>query len=187
MDWIDGCRAGIAMVESTGGIHYANRNVFGWGNGRIKFRLVQGSIYYVASRLSRSRPYSGKAVVAVLRTYNSVRPEYPERVMRFMRRLPADYVKRTELCRDTAVGGATTGRHPRGLLSWRPLKRGAHRLFRAAARCRWERPCARPKNFSSAQSKSHRDILRDSIHVVLDPGVRIAASAVCMNLVSAAK
>lgn len=80
----------IAMVESTGGIHYKNRNIFGWGNGHIKFRSIKGSIHYVASRLSRSRLYSGKGVVAVLRTYNSVRPEYPERVMRFMRRLPAD-------------------------------------------------------------------------------------------------
>jgi hypothetical protein len=80
----------IAMVESTGGLHYKNRNIFGWGNGHIKFRSIRGSIYYMASRLSRSRLYAGKSVVAVLRTYNSVRPEYPERVMRFMRRLPAD-------------------------------------------------------------------------------------------------
>ncbi len=80
----------IAMVESSGGIHYKNRNVFGWGNGHIKFRSIRSSIHYLASRLSRSRLYAGKDLVAVLRTYNSVRPEYPERVMRFMRRLPAD-------------------------------------------------------------------------------------------------
>jgi len=77
----------IAMVESGGGINYKNSNIFGWGNGNIKFDSIRGSIHYLASRLVRSRLYSGKELTAVLRTYNPVLPEYPERVMRFMRRL----------------------------------------------------------------------------------------------------
>jgi hypothetical protein len=80
----------IAMVESSGGIHYKNRNIFGWGSGHTKFRSIRSSIHYVASRLSRSRLYAGKDVLAVLRTYNPVRPEYPYRVLRVMGRLPAD-------------------------------------------------------------------------------------------------
>jgi len=80
----------IAMVESSAGKHYKNRNIFGWGSGHTKFGSIRSSIHYVASRLARSRLYAGKDVVAVLRTYNPVRPEYPERVLRFMRRLPAD-------------------------------------------------------------------------------------------------
>ena len=78
----------IAMVESSGGVHYKNRNIFGWGAGNTKFRSIRSSIHYIASRLSRSKLYAGKDVMAVLRTYNPVQPEYPERVLRFMHRLP---------------------------------------------------------------------------------------------------
>ncbi len=81
---------GIAMVESSGGIHYKNRNIFGWDSGHTEFQSIRSSIHYVASRLSRSRLYAGKDVAAILRTYNPVQPEYPLRVLGFMRRLPAD-------------------------------------------------------------------------------------------------
>src|SRR5258708_19134834 len=81
---------GIAMVESSGGKHYKNRNIFGWKNGKAKFRSVRWSIHYLASRFAHSPLYAGKDVKDILRTYNSARPGYAVRVLRFVRQLPGE-------------------------------------------------------------------------------------------------
>lgn len=79
--------ASISMVESTGGKHYKNRNILGWGSASARFRSEQAGIKYVSARLSHSRLYRGKSLMQVLKTYNSVRRNYTTLVTGIMQRL----------------------------------------------------------------------------------------------------
>ena len=63
----------IAMVESSGAKYYQNNNIFGWNNGRIRFRSIHSSIYEVAGSISSMRCYRGKDLDAILWTYNPIR------------------------------------------------------------------------------------------------------------------
>lgn len=78
---------GLAMAESSGGKYFINRNIFGWNSGRTKFDSVRISIDYVASRLARSKPYAGKDLVSIIQAYNPLHKDYPERVLKHIRRM----------------------------------------------------------------------------------------------------
>ncbi len=69
----------LAFIESGGGKAYKNNNIFGWGNGGLRFRSVRDSIHIVAERLANSHYYKNKNLDDVLSTYNPV-PGYTERV-----------------------------------------------------------------------------------------------------------
>jgi hypothetical protein len=73
----------ISIVESTGGKHFKNNNVFGWANGDKRFGSVRHGIYRVAHHLGHSRHYRGKTIAAKLATYNT-NPEYRLKVLRLM-------------------------------------------------------------------------------------------------------
>lgn len=79
--------ASISMIESTGGKHYKNHNILGWGSASARFRSEQAGIEYVSARLSHSRLYRGKSLMQVLKTYNSVRRNYAVLVTGVMQRL----------------------------------------------------------------------------------------------------
>lgn len=78
---------GLAMAESSGGKYFRNRNIFGWNSGETKFESVRSSIHFVASRLARSKRYAGKDLISVLRAYNPLHADYPERVLKHIRRM----------------------------------------------------------------------------------------------------
>lgn len=80
----------IAMVESSGAKHYRNNNIFGWGNGRIRFRSVHSSIYEVAQSMSSMRCYRGKDLDGMLWTYNPI-AGYNARIKTAIRALDPDY------------------------------------------------------------------------------------------------
>lgn len=76
----------IALIESGGGKEYRRNNIFGWGNGDIRFRSVEAGIDEVAERLAHSDYYKDKNLDAVLNTYNPV-PGYVSRVKNVMAQL----------------------------------------------------------------------------------------------------
>jgi hypothetical protein len=69
----------IAFIESGGGKEYQNNNIFGWKNGKHRFRSVRHGIHTVAERLANSHYYRNKSLDAVLYTYNPIQG-YRERV-----------------------------------------------------------------------------------------------------------
>ena len=71
----------ISMVESSGGKHFTNNNIFGWDSCRTGFPTVRDGIYTVASRLANSKLYKGKELDEILRVYNPY-PDYDDLVMR---------------------------------------------------------------------------------------------------------
>ena len=83
----------IAIIESTGGKHYRNNNILGWGSCTIPFPSIRDGIHHVAHRLAHSEIYRGKDLDKILRTYNPS-ALYPGRVRRIMRTLgPLDPVQ----------------------------------------------------------------------------------------------
>jgi hypothetical protein len=80
----------IAMVESSGAKYYINNNIFGWDNGKIRFRSVHSSIYEVALSISSMRCYRGKDLDAMLWTYNPIEG-YNARIKKAIRALDPDY------------------------------------------------------------------------------------------------
>ena len=74
----------LAMVESAGGLSYSNNNVFGWGNGRIKFASISESIHVIAERLTNGLPYRNKTIEGKLRAYNPVNSKYAQHVLGIM-------------------------------------------------------------------------------------------------------
>ena len=81
----------ISIVESTGGKHFKNNNVFGWANGEKRFGSVRHGIYRVAHHLGHGRPYRGKDLASKLATYNT-NPEYRTKVMLLMKQIgPRDF------------------------------------------------------------------------------------------------
>ena len=93
---------GISFIESSGGKHYINNNIFGWDSGRTGFATVRDGVYHVASRLANSNLYKSKTVPQILRTYNSL-PGYAPKVRQVMDALgPADLESPNELRRSSA-------------------------------------------------------------------------------------
>lgn len=80
----------IALVETGGGRYSRNNNIFGWGNGRLRFPSVQSSIDVVARSMASMSCYQGKTLEGVLWTYNPVRG-YTEKILKAMRNLDPDF------------------------------------------------------------------------------------------------
>ncbi len=83
--------AGIAVRESTGGIHACKKasfNPFGYGSCKIGFTSYQQAIEVVARNLNpeTSRYYKGKDLDGILKTYNPphIVKEYASQVMNIM-------------------------------------------------------------------------------------------------------
>jgi CubicO group peptidase (beta-lactamase class C family) len=74
----------LAIVESAGGIAYRNNNVFGWGNGTIRFASITESIQVIAERLTNAQPYRNKTVEGKLKAYNPVNKSYVAHVKGIM-------------------------------------------------------------------------------------------------------
>ena len=81
--------ASIAMIESTGGKHYKNRNILGWKSALQRFRSEPAGIVYVSSRLHASPLYRGKSLPQLLKTYNSERRNYSALISTVMTQLAA--------------------------------------------------------------------------------------------------
>ncbi len=76
----------LSLVESSGGKHQKNNNIFGWANGRTRFATVRHGIYTVARKLAESPHYREKTTDEILKTYNP-RPGYVSRVRSVMAEL----------------------------------------------------------------------------------------------------
>ncbi|MEO7653657.1 MAG: helix-turn-helix transcriptional regulator [Bryobacteraceae bacterium] len=81
---------GLSMVETSGGKHARNANVFGWNSGLARFDSVSAGIRHVAARFGNSQIYRGKTTEGILRQYNPARAAYPPAVMRFIDELPLE-------------------------------------------------------------------------------------------------
>jgi hypothetical protein len=81
--------ASIAMIESTGGKHYKNRNILGWRSALQRFPSETAGIAYVSSRFHNSPLYKGKSLPQLLRTYNSERRDYSMLIAKVMGQLEA--------------------------------------------------------------------------------------------------
>lgn len=84
----------ISIVESSGGKHYINNNIFGWDAENVAFHTIRQGIHFVASRLASSKLYEGKDLDGILGTYNPCET-YPPRVKRLMRALGAASIAQT--------------------------------------------------------------------------------------------
>lgn len=86
--------AGIAMRESTGGIHACKKvpnNFFGWGSCTIGFDSIDHAIEIVSKNLGGNNPntayhYGDKETYAILQAYNppSIVKHYAEQVIGIM-------------------------------------------------------------------------------------------------------
>ena len=74
----------LALVESAGGRVIRNNNVFGWGNGRIRFASIPESIHIIAERLANSNSYRNKSTEDKLRAYNPRNRKYASHVLEMM-------------------------------------------------------------------------------------------------------
>ena len=80
---------GLSFVESTGGLAAQGNNVFGWNNGKSRFRSISEGIHVVATSLAESPMYKNKGLIQKLQTYNS-NPKYVSTVQFAMRQIEAD-------------------------------------------------------------------------------------------------
>jgi hypothetical protein len=85
----------IAVIESSGGKHYLNNNIFGWGGGSTSFSSIRAGIKQVADRLGHSPIYKNRSVVGKLRLYNSEDDDYAKKVLGVMHRISATPALRT--------------------------------------------------------------------------------------------
>lgn len=74
----------LAQVESAGGRIIRNNNVFGWGNGRVRFASVPESIHIIAERLANGVSYRNKTTEGKLRAYNPRNRRYADHVLEMM-------------------------------------------------------------------------------------------------------
>jgi hypothetical protein len=75
----------------TGGLRaIRNNNVFGWGNGRIRFTSIHESIHVIAERLANGGTYRNKNTAAKLRAYNPANRKYASHVLSIMSLLGPD-------------------------------------------------------------------------------------------------
>ncbi|MGH9622140.1 MAG: hypothetical protein ACRD45_20850, partial [Bryobacteraceae bacterium] len=77
------------VIESSGGKHYLNNNIFGWGGGGTAFSSVRAGIRQVADRLGHSPIYKNRSVAGKLRLYNSADTDYVSKVLGVMHRISA--------------------------------------------------------------------------------------------------
>lgn len=76
----------ISIVESGGGKAFRNNNIFGWGNGNLKFDSIKAGLQEVAFKLGRSPLYRNRDSVGKLRVYNPDE-QYAMRVVDVMNRI----------------------------------------------------------------------------------------------------
>jgi len=76
----------LSIIETGGGKHAPNNNLFGWANGQTSFDSVSAAIHHVATFLEIGKPYRGKDLNGKLMTYNR-RPDYRTMVTGVMRRI----------------------------------------------------------------------------------------------------
>jgi len=76
----------ISIVESGGGKAARNNNIFGWGNGNLKFPSIKAGLQEVAFRLGRSPLYRNHNSAGKLKVYNPDQ-EYASRVLDVMNRI----------------------------------------------------------------------------------------------------
>jgi hypothetical protein len=81
--------ASIAMIESTGGKHYKNRNILGWRSALQRFPSETAGIAYVSSRFHNYPLYKDNSLAQLLRTYNSERRDYSVLINKVMTQLDA--------------------------------------------------------------------------------------------------
>jgi hypothetical protein len=77
----------LSMVESGGGKHAPNNNLFGWANGSMAFRDFKEAIHHVAAALAAGKSYRGKDLKGKLLAYNPVRSDYQQIVTGIMRQI----------------------------------------------------------------------------------------------------
>lgn len=77
----------LAILETGGGRTQVNNNLFGWGNGTVRFSSWEAGIHSVAEQLASSDYYRGKNLDEQLRVYNYEVPDYGPRVKRLMRQI----------------------------------------------------------------------------------------------------
>jgi hypothetical protein len=80
----------LALVETGGLRAIRNNNVFGWGNGRIRFTSIHESIHVIAERLANGGTYRNKNTEAKLRAYNPANRKYASHVLSIMSLLGPD-------------------------------------------------------------------------------------------------
>ena len=76
----------ISIIESGGGKAARNNNIFGWGNGNLKFSSVKAGLQEVAFKLGRSPLYRNRDSAGKLKVYNPDE-EYAMRVIDVMNRI----------------------------------------------------------------------------------------------------
>lgn len=77
----------ISIIESGGGKAYRNNNIFGWGNGNLRFPSIRAGIAEVARVLGSSPRYRDKSVDQILRAFNPEHSDYGARVKAVMRQI----------------------------------------------------------------------------------------------------
>jgi Mannosyl-glycoprotein endo-beta-N-acetylglucosaminidase len=77
----------ISVVESGAGRQARGNNLFGWSNGKARFRTIGDSIHEVATSLSSAKPYAGKDIPGKLAAFNTERPDYSSIVMAIMKQI----------------------------------------------------------------------------------------------------
>jgi hypothetical protein len=76
----------LSFVESTGGKHAPNNNIFGWDSGRAHFPTPVAGIHAVGYHLAHSDKYRFKGLDKLLATYNP-NQEYVRKVKSVMRQI----------------------------------------------------------------------------------------------------
>ena len=77
----------ISFVESGAGRNAKGNNIFGWSNGKARFRTFGEAIHEVALSLSSARPYAGKDIPGKLAAFNTERIDYSSIVMSVMKQI----------------------------------------------------------------------------------------------------
>ena len=76
----------LSVIETGGGRHAPNNNLFGWANGMTSFESFTAAIHHVATFLEIGKPYRGKDLDGKLLAYNH-RPDFKAVVMNVMRQI----------------------------------------------------------------------------------------------------
>ena len=77
----------ISFVESGAGRTAKGNNIFGWANGKARFRTFGDSIHEVAASLADARPYAGKDIRGKLAAFNTERTDYSAIVLSVMKQI----------------------------------------------------------------------------------------------------
>ncbi len=93
--------AAIGFIESTGGKHACSSvtySPFGWGSCKINFSSYDEAIQVVSKNLGGHNPktahyYAGKDLTGILYAYNSVIPNYKDKILKQMETIDSQEVK----------------------------------------------------------------------------------------------